>query len=718
MLSIRTSLSLLSLLVLLHVPYRVSASIYDGPDLAAKLAAIEKAVDSRREALHIPGASLVIIKDDKVIYVKGLGLRDVEQKLPVTPNTLFAIGSSSKAFTAMTVMMSADEGKLSLTDSPKKYLPYFKLRDPEADGKITVGDLLCHRSGLARTDMAWGTGRLKPAEVIRVAGLAKPGAKYGAAFQYQNVMFLAAGEVVSKVQRMPWRRFLKQRIFDPLDMHSTNSHIDDMTASEDFALGYALNAETQEFVHLPMRNLECIAPAGAINSNAVDMAKWVRLMLNDGVFNGKRLVSENGFKELTANHMLMGGTNDYGYGWMLHNWNGHRVVEHGGNIDGFNAQVALMPDQRLGFALLTNVSASSLGAFTMDRVWETFVGAPEKPARKTTLVSAPSGPALDPDKEVGTYKFPAANVVLTVTMADGKLRFSVPGQPAYPLEPLGGRRYKLGSPAPEGFFATFRNAAGDPGTPEVFVEQPQGNAVFVKGVSLPTKIAITVEELMQKVIEAAGGETNLRKHKSLHQTYSLTIDTQGVSGRGFIYMEAPGKRSDVAELIGAGKNIGMLRWYCDGVNAGVEATFNKSSRQKGKDLVDAIAAANFSPELNWKKLYKTVTIKGLAKVGEEEVFEVQKTPDKGNPVTDYYSTKSFLLLKRDNPGGVSETFREYKAVDGVQISFSRSETNPIGQQEIKVTGVRFGERFSKETFEPHEVPSEIPMRAWQRTSWL
>jgi CubicO group peptidase (beta-lactamase class C family) len=138
-------------------------------DLSAKLAAIEKAVDSRRRRLHVPGASLVIVKDDRVIYLKGLGFRDVEHALPVTPKTLFAIGSTTKAFTAMTVMMSADDGKLSLDDSPKQYLPYFKLRDPEADGKITISDLLCHRSGLDRTDISWYTG------VLRAALLQQPG---------------------------------------------------------------------------------------------------------------------------------------------------------------------------------------------------------------------------------------------------------------------------------------------------------------------------------------------------------------------------------------------------------------------------------------------------------------------------------------------------------------------------------------------------------------
>src|SRR5262249_9659135 len=159
--------------------------------------------------------------DDKVLFLKGLGLRDVEQKLPVTPETLFAIGSSSKAFTAMTMLMSADEGKLALTDAPRKHLSYFHLRDPEADSKITLSDLLSHRSGLDRTDLVWYTGKLKPEEVIRAAGTVKPTAKLGEKFQYQNVMYLAAGEIVGAVQHTSWQKFVANRIFKPLRMKDT-----------------------------------------------------------------------------------------------------------------------------------------------------------------------------------------------------------------------------------------------------------------------------------------------------------------------------------------------------------------------------------------------------------------------------------------------------------------------------------------------------------------
>ena len=139
----------------LFLPALAQAQLSKEPDLQTRLNVIEKAIESQRQTLHIPGVALVIVKDDKVIYSKGLGLRDMEHSLPVTPETLFCIGSSTKAFTAATVMMSEEDKKLSLEDSPKKYLSYFKMSDPEADAKITLSDLLCHRSGLDRIDLPW-----------------------------------------------------------------------------------------------------------------------------------------------------------------------------------------------------------------------------------------------------------------------------------------------------------------------------------------------------------------------------------------------------------------------------------------------------------------------------------------------------------------------------------------------------------------------------------
>lgn len=687
----------LSCVLLLAVTTLQIAAAQTQTDIAARLAAIENAVDAKREELHIPGISLVIVKDDKVIYSKGLGLRNVEENLPVSPKTQFAIGSSSKAFTAMTVMMSADDGKLSLTDSPKKYLPYFKINDKEIDSKITISDILSHRSGLERTDMAWFTGKLSPREIIEVAGVAKPTAKLGEKFQYQNVMFLAAGEVVAAVQKKPWRRVVADRIFKPLGMKTTNTDVIDMQRQPDFATGYEWNETKKSYLALPAKQISFIAPAGAINSNADEMSHWLRFMLNGGVYEGKRLVSEKNFAELTAPRITMAPKASYGYGWMLRDWNGHKIVEHGGNITGFNAQVALMPDQKLGFVLLTNVSASSLGSFTMDTVWDNLVGGAAKPAAVVA-----SGPPTDPDKEVGKYKIRAAPVVLDVSMNDAKLVLTVAGQPPYPLVPLGGRHYKLGSPAPEGFFVTFRPTKDKPDATELFLEQPGVKVTALREESGSFKAPLTVDELMQKVADARGGEANLRKHKTIAIRYDFIAESQGVSGHEWEQWRATGAHSDETTLIAVGKKIGWVRECYDGKEGSTEISFAISSMKSGKSLANASAEACFAPELDWKRLYKSVTITRLDKVDGEECYVVEKTVDKGDRFVDYISTKTFLSLKSEGAGGGSETYKDYRDVGGIKISFERVRVSGGGMGTVKVTvkQVRLDAKISDSAFRP------------------
>src|SRR6185295_11216047 len=292
-----------------------------------QLAAIEKAIDEKRKELGIPGVSLVIVKDDRIIYIKGLGVKDFERQVPVTPDTLFAIGSASKAFTAMLALMSVDEGKLSLEDSPKKFLPYFKLRDADADAKITIRDLLSHRSGLNRTDIAMVSGALNREELIQVAAMAKPTAKLGEKFQYQNVMYAAAGEAVARAENSTWDKLIETRLFKPLGMKSSDTTVSAMQKARDFSFGYDYKPSTKVTRRLPQREIEPAAPAGAINSNARDMAQWLRFMLAGGVINGRRLVSEKEFNEAITKQMTVAGNISYGLGWFLRDWNKHTVIE-------------------------------------------------------------------------------------------------------------------------------------------------------------------------------------------------------------------------------------------------------------------------------------------------------------------------------------------------------------------------------------------------------
>ncbi|HEX8847535.1 MAG TPA: serine hydrolase [Pyrinomonadaceae bacterium] len=774
-----------------------AAAAQSAPDLQANLAAIEKAIDEKRNQYHIPGVALAIVKDDQVIYMKGLGLKDVGRKLPVTPDTLFAIGSSSKAFTAMAVTMSADEGKLSLDDSPKKFLPYFKMRDAETDAKITVRDLLSHRSGLDRTDLSMISGKLNREELIRVAGMAKPTAKLGEKFLYQNIMFAAAGEIVARAQRTTWDKFIETRIFKPLGMKDSNTTVAATLKAHDYSLGYDYNTETKETRNLPMREIGPAAPAGSINSSARDMAQWVRLMLGEGVFGSKRLVSEKSFKELVAPQNKVGGNVHYGLGWFLRDWNEHKVVEHGGNIDGFNALVALMPDQKLGFVLLSNISGSPLGRDAMEIIWSNIIGKSQPSVAKSAPENAPTN---DLKSEAGKYLLAEAGMTFEVALKDGKLQLSVPGQPTYELVNVGGRRYELKN-APAGFFVTFRPVQGKENETEIYLEQPQGNFVLsrvkaeteagtesaasetnykgplqellgsyeMKGgptveitvkdervmmvapgqpayplvekvkdqlssPSLPdtygvavkrdpagkvsglvikqpegefelTRVAssapatVSTDELIAKVIAAYGGEENLRKHKSSVMTADLVLEHQGLTGKAVVNAKAPNMVTSSIRIMALDKEIGTVFDYFDGTTGGEVTSFGPPETKAGKSLEDARIASDFYDVLNWKKLFKSIVVKKMAKVGDEDAYVIVKTPEKGNPVTDYISAKSFLLLRRDTLETsstmditlpITETFGDYRTVDGVMVPFRTVTTIPtIGEITANVQTVKF-----------------------------
>ena len=436
-------------------------------DLAKRLAAIEEKVEKRRIELGIPGMSLAIVKDGKVIYSKGLGMKDFENKIPVTENTQFAIGSATKAFTALSVLMSQDDGKLSLDDSPKKYLSYFKMKDAETDKNITVRDLLSHSSGLSRMDLAMITGKLNRMELIQVAGEAKPIAKLREKFGYQNVMFAAAGEIVAAVQKQSWEKFVPERIFAPLGMTNSTISLVEMQKAKDYSLGYEYNFDTKATKKLPFRAIDEVAPAGSINSSAKDMSEWLKFVLSKGEVNGKRLVSEKGFEEWLKpqTKITSNGKFNYGLGWFLQEWNGMKVVQHGGNIDGFNSMVAMIPEKNIGFVMLTNVSGSSLGKELMPIVWEEILN--DKKTDETVKL-----PRQAMEKFVGKYRLEVANVDIEVKIEGENLVMLVPGQPTYILQRTGEREFKPVG-APDGFAVKFTPAQGD--ATEMFLQQPQGN---------------------------------------------------------------------------------------------------------------------------------------------------------------------------------------------------------------------------------------------------
>ena len=322
-------------------------------------AEIRRVIEEQMRSQHIPGAVLAIVRDDRIIYMQPMGVRDIEHNLPVTPDTLFPIGSCTKAFTSMELARSADRGLLSLDDHPRKFLPYLKLADPEADAKITIRDMLSHRTGLkAYADLAAEPGVLTREEYVRAATSAKPAVPFRTKFQYSNAMFVAAGEIAGRVNHSTWEEVVADDIFKPLAMTSSVSIITDMLKSSDHATGYVFD-KTYRAVPAP-KSLTALAPAGAIASSARDMTQWLRMLTGGGRFDGRAFISPAMFRELTTPLSSVSPTISYALGWAVYDWSGLRVIEHNGGSEGISAIVSFIPEKHLGFVFLANTSPNAM----------------------------------------------------------------------------------------------------------------------------------------------------------------------------------------------------------------------------------------------------------------------------------------------------------------------------------------------------------------------
>jgi CubicO group peptidase (beta-lactamase class C family) len=622
-----------------------------GAQTPEQLAALEKDIEAARARIGVPGVSVAVVKDGKVVFSKGFGLRDVEKKQPVTPDTLFAIGSSTKAFTAAALLMAVDAKKVGLDEPPKKYLPYFKMRDSETDAKITVRDLLRHTSGLTRTDfmMLAADGKLNRVEMIQAACSALPTAKLGEKWQYQNIMFSAAGEIAVGAFGQPYEKLIETRIFKPLGMSRANLTIKQALADPDHASGYNLDPATKKATFIPMRSLGSTPGAGAINASASEMTRWLRLWLDDGTVGGKRLLSSESIAEATKQQTAspLGG---YGFGWFLSKWEGIPVVEHGGNIDGFNANVAFIPGQKIGVVVLTNVFSSPLADEATKLVWKHLATKPEAP-------TGPAAVATEPEKEVGSYFKAGAPVTIEVRFKEGgKLSLQPTGQPELPLIPLGGRKYRIGSPAPDGFFASFSTVDGKN---DVEVIQPGVQVVFTRGVAIvppPFEAGIAVEELLKRVVGAAGGSEELARIQTLKLSMTVDFENQGMTGRGESLARAPLSHASRIELTAAGKKVGWVGDWFDGEKGGQAGSFMPMALLEGENLKRAkIGGRFFDGLLQLQDDYEKIEIVGKGKIGEvkhgipETECWVVNLKAKGLPdrATFFITTDSYRIVRRD-----------------------------------------------------------------------
>ncbi|MDH3222240.1 MAG: serine hydrolase [Gemmatimonadota bacterium] len=352
------------------------------------LEGLEGEIAQMVSAWELPGLSVAIIQDDEVTFARGFGVRTVGTRELVDENTTFAVGSTSKAFTAAAVAMLVDEGKVGLDDLVIDHLPDFRLSDPYVTRSMRVRDLMAHNSGLLRGDRIWyGTGRSRE-DVLHRARYQPLTHPLRATFEYNNIMWIAAGELVEEKSGMSWDQFIEERIFSPLNMGKSTTTVRDLEHMGNVASPHVETPEGERRP-VPYRNIDNAGPAGSINSSALQMAQWVRLHLGEGKYEGRRLISEAQVKESHTGQMIMrtDGTwgmifpeSDfltYGLGWFLSEYRGLKMVSHGGNIDGMTAFVGFIPERDYGFVLLANLNgANGFMSALAHRIIDRFEGDP------------------------------------------------------------------------------------------------------------------------------------------------------------------------------------------------------------------------------------------------------------------------------------------------------------------------------------------------------
>lgn len=329
-------------------------------------ASLDRFIESAMREWKVPGMALGIVQGDKAVYLKGYGVRDIKTGQPVTPDTLFDIGSCTKAFTAASVAMLVDDGKMRWDDRVRDYVPFFHLYDPMADEYVTMRDLLTHRTGMQGTDLLWYGSPYSLEEIIERVRYIKPDAGFRARFQYQNVMYATAGYAVGEASGGTWQEFVRKRIFEPLGMKDADFSSTDAQKAADHATPHNLNPDGS-VVTMPWRNLDDIAPAGSINADVRDMTKWIAMQLNDGMAGGKQIISKKNVEEMHTPQIVVPGGGEfqlffpkaqqlsYGMGWFIQDYDGHQILLHPGDIDGFASLVALIPEAHTGFVILSNL---------------------------------------------------------------------------------------------------------------------------------------------------------------------------------------------------------------------------------------------------------------------------------------------------------------------------------------------------------------------------
>lgn len=318
------------------------------------------------------GIAVVVVQDDKIVHLKGYGVTSINSKKEVNENTLFAIASNSKAFTAAALAILVDEGKLDWNDKVVKHIPEFKMYDPYVTANFNIQDLLTHRSGLglgAGDLMFFPDGSdFTTADILNSFQYQKPVSAFRTKYDYDNLLYIVAGEVVARVSGMSWSEFVEAKIMMPLEMRQSAGVYQRVTDKSNVAFPHStVNGKLKELKPYT-KNDESLGAAGGIYASVNDLSKWLFLHLNNGSYGdtlGEQLISKENHSEMWKAHTNIDFSAEpkppykthfeaYGLGWDLKDMNGYMVIEHGGALPGMLSRTILIPELNVGIVVLTN----------------------------------------------------------------------------------------------------------------------------------------------------------------------------------------------------------------------------------------------------------------------------------------------------------------------------------------------------------------------------
>lgn len=421
---------------------------------------------------RIPGAAVCIVKDGRIVLRRGYGIKELGLANKVDENTLFMIGSNTKAFTATALAGLQAQRKLSLDDKVTTYVSDFKLENKPAGEMATLRDLLSHRIGFEtfQGDFTYWTSNLTRKEIIEKMSHVKAVYPFRSHWGYTNAAYLTAGEAIEKVTNKPWEVYIKESLLAPLGMSSTVTLTKDLSTSFNKSAAHTLI--DGRLAAIPYAQIDNMAPAGAISSSASDMCKWVLALLANGKVGTKEVIPAAAIRATRQAQILVGNEDDanfsaYGLGWFLRGYKNHRVVMHTGGVNGFVSSVTLVPDQNLGIVILTNTDQNELIETLNLDIIDAYLKQPNRNHGDAALAAVKSQQLSDLQKDkakrdtVALNLRPALNLNdytgkytsdlygnLTVTkgeLNDLEMRFEHHPKMFAKLQPLGGNR----------FYATF-----------------------------------------------------------------------------------------------------------------------------------------------------------------------------------------------------------------------------------------------------------------------